>query len=137
MELLKRFDDQKIYGKPDRSAPVRIAAEQPGGGFRRLVLHRHALTVPLKRVWMFQVMSRHGSYAVIGKELRFVEHSTQEFLHSASSQQRKEPSLALTRLTPTRYQGGEIGPIRQIPFQPLAELREFLQKTGLQCLHGE
>src|SRR5262244_1482311 len=40
MELLQRFDDEEIDRKPDRSAPVRVAAEQSAVGFARLVAHR-------------------------------------------------------------------------------------------------
>ena len=38
MKLLQRFDQEKIDGKPDRSAPIGIAAEQPGPGFRRFII---------------------------------------------------------------------------------------------------
>ena len=33
MELLQRLDQQVIDRKPDRAAPVGIAAEQSGAGF--------------------------------------------------------------------------------------------------------
>src|ERR1035438_6270103 len=36
VEFLQRFDQQIVPRKPDRSAPIRIAAEQAGGRFRGL-----------------------------------------------------------------------------------------------------
>ena len=39
MELLQRFDQQVVHREPDRPAPVRVAAEQAGARFGRLVVH--------------------------------------------------------------------------------------------------
>src|SRR5687768_4772205 len=39
VELLERLDEQEVDRKPDRSAPVRVAPEEPTGGFGRLVVH--------------------------------------------------------------------------------------------------
>src|SRR5436309_12854996 len=38
IEALQRFDEQEVHRKPDRTAPVRVAAEQAAGGLRRLVV---------------------------------------------------------------------------------------------------
>ena len=38
MELLQRLDHQEIHRKPDRAAPVRVAAEQSGRRLGRLVV---------------------------------------------------------------------------------------------------
>src|ERR1700758_3486237 len=40
VKLLQRLDDQEVHGKPDRSAPVGIAAEEARVGLGRLVAHR-------------------------------------------------------------------------------------------------
>jgi len=38
MKLLQRFNDQEVHRKPDRPAPVGVAAEKLGTGLRRLVI---------------------------------------------------------------------------------------------------
>src|ERR1700743_3995388 len=40
MEFLQRFDYEKIHGKPDGAAPVRVAAELTRLRFRRGIAHR-------------------------------------------------------------------------------------------------
>src|SRR5688572_23870297 len=38
IELLQRLDEEVVHGKPDRSAPVGVTAEEAGGGFGRLII---------------------------------------------------------------------------------------------------
>src|SRR5438128_8339568 len=47
VEFLESLDQQEIDRKPDRPAPVGIAAEQPRSGFGGLIIH--GLLVPIDR----------------------------------------------------------------------------------------
>src|SRR5262245_53226940 len=86
MKLLQRLDDQVIDREPDRSAPVRIAAEEARPRFGRFVVDRVELAAGGKDVRLIQMLARERSYAIRRQELRFVEHSPQQFLHSAAAQ---------------------------------------------------
>ena len=46
----QRLDQQVVDGKPDRAAPVGIAAEQAGGGLARLVIDPVFLAVEVENV---------------------------------------------------------------------------------------
>src|SRR5262245_29585259 len=58
VELLQGLDEQIIQRKPDRPAPVGISAEQPGGRFSRLVVHRILVAIDLQPVRLMQVITR-------------------------------------------------------------------------------
>jgi hypothetical protein len=47
VKFLQRFDEQIVYGKPDGPAPIRVAAKEARGRFRRLV--GDATTFPFTR----------------------------------------------------------------------------------------
>src|SRR5262249_54429796 len=50
--FLQRFDDQEVDREPNRTAPIRVAAEQPGLRLRRLAIYTvlHPLAVGTGRV---------------------------------------------------------------------------------------
>src|SRR5436190_10568293 len=65
VELLQRLDDEVVEGEPHRTAPVRVAAEQPAPRLRRRVVHPPDL-VPVHHeyVRVFGVPPRDGPQPV-------------------------------------------------------------------------
>src|SRR5262245_34908865 len=121
VELLERFDDQVIDRHPDRSAPIRVSAKESRGGFAGLIFDREPLPIPLERIWTIAVVLREGTYAIVGQEFRFVEHSTEQLLHAAAPEQRQQPAFALARLVPARHQRRQIWTIVEEPVETLGE----------------
>src|SRR6266404_2306 len=58
VKLLQRFDEQIVYGEPDGPAPIRIAAKEARGGFRRLVTDAIHISVHVHFVRMILVVAR-------------------------------------------------------------------------------
>src|SRR5580704_11125878 len=58
VELLKRFHQEIIHREPDGTAPVRIASENAGGRFRRLIGNAACIAVHVNFVGMVLVESR-------------------------------------------------------------------------------
>src|SRR4029077_7762915 len=77
MELLQRFDQQVVHRKPDRTAPVRVAAEQPGGGLSRFVVRAVFHAVYAKPVRVVAMELREATNAVRREKLAFVQHELQ------------------------------------------------------------
>src|SRR5207237_49095 len=65
----ERLDEEIIDGKPDRSAPVRVAAEEPGARFARSVFHAMRLAAGLNFERMFLVKLRQGTNPVRREEV--------------------------------------------------------------------
>src|SRR6266536_3791346 len=64
MMLLPRLDQQEIEWEPHRTAPVRVAAEERGRGFRRFVVEDEPLAVEIEDKGICGVTLRHGTHAV-------------------------------------------------------------------------
>src|SRR5882724_1924736 len=58
VKLLQRFDEQIVYREPDGPAPIRIAAKEARGGFRRLVTDAIHISVHVHFVRMILVVAR-------------------------------------------------------------------------------
>ena len=72
VQLLQRFDQEVIDGKPDRPPPVGVAAEQAAFRFSRLVADGMGSTVYVKRIGMLLVVFRQRSDAVLGQKFVFI-----------------------------------------------------------------
>src|SRR4029453_19231562 len=55
VELLESFDQQVVDGKPDRSAPVGVSAEEARARFCGFVVHAVLVTIDHERVRMVSV----------------------------------------------------------------------------------
>src|SRR5262249_44801241 len=77
MKFLERFNEQKIYREPDRSAPVGVAAKQAGARLRRLVIDPVLHAIRLERIGMIPVKTRQRPDAVGRKKLIFIQHVVQ------------------------------------------------------------
>src|SRR5258706_9501524 len=100
VELLERFDEQKVHWHPDRAAPVGVAAEDAGLGLGGPVgdFMHHAAASEAKRLVLVDFGER--ADAVVGKKLGFVEHPAEQAFHAMTAQQREQLPLALATFLP-------------------------------------
>src|SRR5262245_33842080 len=77
VELLQRLDQQIVHWEPDGAAPVRVAAKQPGGGLRWLVIHTVFRTVDRQDVWVRAMQPGEGSNPVGRQKFSLIEHILQ------------------------------------------------------------
>src|SRR4051812_8549984 len=110
MEAAQIFDQEIVDLHPDRSAPVRVAAEQSAVGFARLVLHAIMHAVVLEIVGVVEVGSGEGAHAVGREKLAFVEHAPQQLRHAEGAREREQTSSLGADLVPARNQLGQIRP---------------------------
>src|SRR6266851_2044994 len=80
VKLLQRFDQQIVHRKPDRPAPIGIAAEDFGGGFRRLVLHAVHMAIHVNLIRMIFVIPRKRTHSEIRQKFRLIQHAGQHAL---------------------------------------------------------
>src|SRR5215470_18964951 len=64
VELLQRLEQQIVHRKPDRPAPVRVAAEYAARRLGRLVVDPMVQAVHVQDVWVVLVIPRHPADAV-------------------------------------------------------------------------
>ena len=93
MELLQRFDQQVVHREPDRTAPVRVAAEQTAGRLGRLVVHAVLGLAEREHVWMLGVVARDRADAVGREELVLVQHEPQDPRQLLAGDDRQQPAL--------------------------------------------
>src|SRR5580765_6012022 len=74
METAQRLDQKKVYWEPDGTAPVGIAAEEAGGGFRRLIVNLVIDAGHIQHVRLLFMMTRERANAMRREELIFIEH---------------------------------------------------------------
>ena len=137
MELLQRLDQQIVDRKPDRAAPVRVAAEQSGARFGRLVVHAVLGAVHVEHVGMVRVRSRERADAVGRKEFVFVEHdlaAPAQLVRSTIDSSRRSPcpGVRMQATLPVRS-----GRLLDEPLHPPLEARQLFQQLRLQRLDGE
>src|SRR5262249_55562480 len=123
VELLERFDDQEIDGKPDRPAPVRVAAEQPGGRFRRFVIDAVVVAVHAEHVGMLTVNPRDRSDPERRQEFALVEHHAKDAAQLVAVDDRQQAALAASRRLHARDVAGEIGAMLDEPLEAPPERR--------------
>src|SRR4029453_227419 len=91
---LEGLDDQVVHGKPDRPAPVAVAAEQEAVRFGRLVADLLALAATLEDVRPPFVNPRERANAVGGEELILVEQVLKHADEAILGWNRQEPAAA-------------------------------------------
>ena len=121
MKLLERLDQQIIDRKPNRAAPVGIAAEQIRLRFRRLVADDLFFAAHRQDVGMLLVKFADGTHAIIAQEFFGIEHASQQTFHAVTTREGNEASFAHPRFLPARNQTGEIGAMHQIPLESCLE----------------
>ena len=77
MEFLERFDQEIVDGKPDRSTPIRIAAEESRARFGRFIVHSMVHAHRRQDIGMIFVIAREGADAIGRQEFLFVQHVPQ------------------------------------------------------------
>src|SRR5215470_6541965 len=97
MQMSQRLDCEKIERKPDRSAPVGIAAEQSGPRFARLVVETSDTSVQVDNERMFAVVAGQRSEPVRRQEFRLVEHTRENPFHARLAHQRYQPRAIIGR----------------------------------------
>src|SRR4029077_1219969 len=95
MELLKRFDEQKVHGEPDRPSPIGIAAEESGRGFARLVVHSILHAVGAENIWLLMVDPRNRPDAVRREEFPLIEHHSQYLAQLFAVDDREQSPISL------------------------------------------
>src|SRR5678815_54646 len=65
MELLQRFDDEEVDREPDRTAPVRVAAEQSRVGLGGQIANTQIHSVDAEEIWLPLVHLRDRSHPVL------------------------------------------------------------------------
>src|SRR2546423_8218885 len=70
---LQRLDEQVVHRKPERTAPVRVAAEQAARAFARRIIDAELLAARAEDEGMVPVGARDGAEAIRREKLGFVE----------------------------------------------------------------
>src|SRR3989442_12315611 len=96
VKLLQRFDQQEIHREPHRPAPVRVPAEETGGGLSRLVVHTVFVAIDMQHIGVFAVMLGKRSNAVRGEKLVLVQHVA-EHAHELPAVYQREQAAHATR----------------------------------------
>src|SRR5215813_4020457 len=95
MQMSERLDGKKIEGKPDRSTPVRIAAEQSGPRFARLIVKTSDMSIHVDDERMFAVVTRQRPQPIRRQKFRLAEHTCENLLQARLSHQRDQPSAVI------------------------------------------
>ena len=74
---LERFDDEKIDREPNRSAPVRVAAEKIAGSLTRDIVDAMFFVARAEDVGLLAMDARNGAQAMRREKFVFVEHVAQ------------------------------------------------------------
>src|SRR5208282_2114543 len=78
VEALERLDEQKVRWEPDRTAPIRVSAEQPRSRFTGLVIDAMLRSIRAEHIGIAFMKSRKCPDAERRQELVFVEHQPQD-----------------------------------------------------------
>src|SRR5437588_10284248 len=108
MKLLERFDEQIIDRKPNRSAPIGIAAEDSGLRFGGLVIYDFGFAAHVENVGMFFVIFAERTHAVVAQKFIRIEHAPQQTFHSMPASERDQAPLFHSWLLPARNQTREV-----------------------------
>src|SRR5271168_3141806 len=87
---LERLAQQRVDREPDRSPPVRVAAEQPGVRFRRDVLDPIFLAGAVEYIRMLAVDARERTDPIGRKELILIEQVAQHALQALTRRDRQQ-----------------------------------------------
>src|SRR5262249_24129446 len=77
MVPFERFDEEVVRRKPDRPAPIGVAAEQAGVGFARHITHAVYLAAGLEFIRVLLMELGQGTNPIGGQELVFIKEIRQ------------------------------------------------------------
>src|ERR1700730_13293143 len=133
----QRFDDQRVYRHPDRTAPVRVAAKHPGGRISGDVADAQPGARMVEDIGVLSVHFGERADAEIGKEQGLIEHPIEEALHPMSAEQRQQVRLPGAGVMPSRNQAREVRTVLEKPMQPRTEMRQSRNDRGVEHLDRE
>ena len=145
VKLLQRFDQQEIHREPHRPAPVRVPAEETGGGLSRLVVHTIFVAIDMQHIGVFAVMLGKRSNAVRGEKLVLVQHVA-EHAHELPAVYQREQAAHAARRPLGHF--NVVGHVRMVvdeplhaPLEPLQPIHDFRlehlhRKQRHQAHHG-
>ena len=87
----ERFDEQVIDRKPDRAAPVRVAAEKVAGAFAGHVIHAMFLVPRSEDVGFVAMDARDRAQSVGREKFVFIEHVAQQAHEPVVGRRSKHP----------------------------------------------
>src|SRR5215831_8717248 len=90
MEPLQRLNEQKVDGKPDGAAPVRVPTKQPGARLARFIVDGVFTTIHLDHIRMLSMKTAHAADAMLAEKLLGIEHTLQQALHAVAAYQRQQ-----------------------------------------------
>src|SRR5438874_8786210 len=95
VELLQRLDQQVVDREPDRSTPVRVAAEEIRRRLGGLVADFVPRAIYLQLVRLVAVLGRDGANAEGRQELAFVEHDLEHASEAIRVENCQQPPLTV------------------------------------------
>ena len=137
MELLQRLDQQVVHREPDRAPPVRVAAEDPGGGLGRLVVHAVLDAVDRQHVGMVAVVARERADAVGREELVAIQHVGEHADELRPPHDRQQPAHAAAGADGGGDVAAELRPVVDEPLHAPLEAGQPVEHVRLQRLDGE
>ncbi len=124
VHLNQRADDERVDRRPDRPAPVGVAAEHPGVGLGRKIADAVFAAAGVEHVRVLQVIARDRADAVVAQELVGVEHARQDTPQLVVGEQRQHaaPRDAGARRVEV---GHQLGSVLLVPQGALDEARQL------------
>src|SRR3990172_9719982 len=135
--LFKRLDQKKVDREPDRPPPIRVAPEETGRGFGRLVVDPMLTAIHLEDVRVAAVESGDGTNAVRPEELLRVQHEAEQSWKVVALHDREEPLHATIRLLHHLHVLSEVGMVIDEPLHASLEPTEPVHDLRLNRLHRE
>ncbi len=138
MQPLQRFDEQEIHRKPDRAAPIGIAAKQAGFRFARLIADLEIVWPSIGRInGMILVISRNGADAKRREKFLFLEDAV-AICARAAARFTTESSLPSFHagLSHGGETSGQIGTMLDEPLHPFFEAGALVDGAPLQRIRS-
>ena len=140
MVPLQGLDQQVVDRKPDRTAPVGVSPEIPGGRLSGCVGHLKALSIGMKDKRALPVKCRNRSDPERGEKLAFVEqvaeHATEALLGGDGQQ-----SVSMSHFGRLLFHAGgdgvQIFPVLQKPVHSLAKRGQSVDHRAVDDLNGD
>src|SRR5258708_22444496 len=88
VKSLQGFNDEVIYRKPDRPAPVGISPKHTRVTLTRSVFYLKLIAIFIKRIRILEVLSRQRANTKGRKKFTFIKHSFQQSFHPVAAKER-------------------------------------------------
>ena len=119
-----------IEGKPNRPAPVRVAAEQGRGRLRRLVVEPRLGPAEIEDERVVAMKARQRAQAIGRKKLVLVEHAREHALKPRLVDETDQ--LRASAPGEISHKRSEVGHVVDEPARPLTEVRQAFPQGGWQ-----